>query len=260
MTTASSGARATVSETESHDEVIDDKLVYAPAVDLDTVIHAWRLVYQAYTRIDLIVPNPYELHTVDQAPASGSIVINGSFDDRIVSTLTIITDGSAGLPLDEVYPDVLRRMRRGDRPIIEIGLLADRRESFSRSIDAIFEMMRFVYWHAQLRDARILCGVHPRHVAFYKRMFGFDIAAETSVCPRVNHSPVVMLHLDIPDRLQWARVPKGLARYERQPLGEDDFTPRCAFTPNEVAESVIARYLRRHGADARRSTKGASAA
>src|SRR5699024_10861758 len=128
------------------------ELSYTCAHRLREVEMAWRLVYERYVQKKLIEQNPFNLHTVPMAIGDHACVICGperntsgatSRPGETRSTLTLIGDNPAGLPLDSVYREQLDGLRRRGRRPVEVGLLADRRRRASRSAAALFSMMRW---------------------------------------------------------------------------------------------------------------------
>src|SRR5699024_10577737 len=118
------------------------------------------------------------------------------------STLTLIGDNPAGLPLDSVYREQLDGLRRRGRRPVEVGLLADRRRRASRSAAALFSMMRWAAYftlHVQYTD--IVIGVHPHHARFYMHCFGFEKLAAPTRYPLVRDNPVIPLRLPLQEAL-----------------------------------------------------------
>lgn len=222
-------------------------LTVGVATELNEIVEAWRLVYDLYRRIEIIDENPVGLHTNLHAVAPDTSVIVGQLDGEAVSTLTIMQDGPYGLPLDSVYNRQLNLLRRLGRPILEVGLLADRREKAGRAMAAIMEMMRYAFWNAALNGADLLCGVHPHHAQFYIRTFGFDTIGPVTVYPTVRNQPVVLLRLDIPGQMRCNPLPRGVDMYLRNPLSSDAFDQRYPLEPRRVTSTPIARYLRHRG-------------
>lgn len=230
-------------------------LNYSIARSLDEVIEAWQLVYDAYHRDDLIDANAFGLHTVPQAIGANTSVVLGCLGPLPVSTVTAYTDGPAGLPLDTVYHAELQATRAAGRRIMEVGLFADRREHLNRAAEGLFELMRFVYYFAlYLPVDDVVIGVHPRHVPFYTRFFGFDQAGGMRNYPTVKDRPAVLLRFDMHSIPGRPALPKGLAYFVENPVSDAMFDRRFRFDEATIAGSPVARFL------ATRSAKAPSAA
>src|SRR2546421_4112568 len=171
-------------------------LHYHIASTIEDVLDAWRLVYLSYQRDELIDPNPFGIHTVPQAVGPNTAVAIARYGNLAVSTLSAYADGPAGLPLESVYHWEIEAIRRSGRLPMEVGLLADRRDQVSRSVESLFELMRFAFYFAvDLASEQGIVGVvgvHPRHAPFYKRLFGFEQIGALKSYPSVRDRPVVL--------------------------------------------------------------------
>lgn len=219
-------------------------LRFRPAGGLSDVLAAWQLVYNSYRRIDLVPPNRYRIHTSTQAVGPQSAVISGQIGPLTVTTLTAIEDGPAGLPLDRVYHEELAHLRAQGRRMMEVGLFADRRENLTRHSEALLQLMRYVWhWGRQLDVSDFIIGVHPRHARFYSRAFGFEQFAEETTYEAVNDHPVVLLRGEPAVQLQRDRRPRGIQYFIENPIDLSLFERRYLFPDDEVAASLIGRFL-----------------
>jgi len=223
---------------------------FSVASSLAEVQEAWSLVHDAYCRIGLIDRNRHGLHTVPNAVSPATSVIVGKVDQKVVSTLSIIPEAQQPIPLQKIYPDELDALRASGHKLLEVGLLADRREHISRAMVSIFEMMRYVFWRSYLTHTDIIIGVHPHHSGFYINSFGFTQIGQESTHPLVKDHPVVLLRLDLHTTLKIEPVPKRLIHYVNNPLTDEDFANRYNFDPQEVEASVIGSYLKEKTAQA----------
>ena len=217
------------------------------AETVEDVQGAWGLVYKAYRRRELIDPNPFRLHTTDEAIGSHAAVVLGQLDELTVTTLTVIGDSDKGLPLDRVYRDVLDEARASGRRLMEVGLFADRRDKLARSVEALFQLMRYTFYygiHYKIND--IVIGVHPRHARFYIRSFGFEHMGSPRTYPVVNDHPVVLLRGDIEANIKRDPPHPSLEYYQQYPVDREDFERRFSFTPNQLENTPLQEYLHGH--------------
>lgn len=205
---------------------------------------AWSLVYASYLQSGLIHPNSAAVHAVPQAVQDQAVVVSGKVGPTPVYTMSGYMDGAMGLPLDLVYPEQLDAMRDNGRILGEIGLFAQHRNFTSRPVNALFELIRHVthfILHCGATDGVI--GVHPRHVGFYTRLLGFEVAGPEKVYPTVRHNPVVLLRID------WARataqraLPRGLKYLVDRALGASFFAKRFRFQESALAGTPVERYF-----------------
>lgn len=211
---------------------------------LEQVESAWGLVYDRYAEMGLIGENPYHIHVAPTVVGPDTCVIWGPEGPDIGYTMTALRDNPAGLALDSVYASDLDKLRRDGRRLLEVGMLADRRRHASRSIGALFGMMRSaVYFalHTGLTD--VVIGVHPRHVQFYVRCYGFEQFAAARDYPLVRNHPVVPLRLRLVEKLAEDTLPRGLAHARNNPLGAQEFAQRFTFEPKQLRGSRIAAYV-----------------
>ena len=221
------------------------------ATSLEQVESAWRLVYERYTQIGLIDENPFGMHAVPSAVGQHACVIWGAEGSKVGYTMTLFRDNPMGLALDSVYAGHLDELRRKGRRLLEVGMLADRRQCASRGIRALFGMMRWAIHyalHTGLTD--IVIGVHPRHAQFYVRCYGFEQFAPPTSYPMVRNNPVVPLRLRLLEGLAKDELPRGLADARDNPLPGSKFSHRFAFEPEQLHGSLIAGLLKaRYGVD-----------
>lgn len=213
------------------------------AQSLEQVERAWRLVHDTYAGLGLINPNAHQVHVVPEAVHPAAAVITHEVENQTRATLTVMPDCRAGLPLDCIYPTELAQLRSAGQRLVEIGLLADTSTRATQSAKVIIEMMRHAFWFAWLHKANIVVGVHPHHVGFYCRYFGFQCFGEASTHPTVNHWPVVPLFIAVDQTLQQTNWPKGVAALVRAPMPLGAFNQRVRLTRERVAGTAIGHYL-----------------
>lgn len=215
------------------------------ATSLEQVQAAWQLVYERYAEMGLINPNPFGIHAVPGAVGKHACVIWGPDGSGVGHTMTLFRDNPMGLALDSVYAQELDALRQAGRRLLEVGMLADRRESAARGIGALFSMMRWAIHyglHTELTD--IVIGVHPRHAAFYVRCYGFEEFAAPTDYPLVRNNPVVGLRLRLREMLANDVLPRGLTDARDNPIPASAFHDRFAFEPGQMRGSLIAGFLK----------------
>ena len=153
--------------------------------------YAWR-GYQASTELDSTLPRG--------ARASFYVTLLAGSVEKPLGTVTIGVDAAAGLFVDDVNKREVDAVRAKGRRVCELIRLAvdevaDSRRVLASLFEAIYVLGRNIF---DVTD--VFVEVNPRHVMFYRRIFGFVVAAETKVCPRVG-APSVLLRLDV-DQLE----------------------------------------------------------
>jgi hypothetical protein len=217
----------------------------ACASTLEQVQSAWGLVYDRYTQMGLIDENPFGIHAVPGAVGQHACVIWGPEGPDVGYTMTLFRDNPMGLALDSVYACELDELRGKGRRLLEVGMLADRRQSAARGVGALFSMMRWAVYYALHTDLTdIVIGVHPRHAQFYVRCYGFEEFAAPTSYPLVRDNPVVPLRLRLRETLAKDVLPRGLADARDHPIPASAYSRRFAFAPEQLRGSLIAGFLK----------------
>ncbi|MFH7044725.1 hypothetical protein ABT392_20795 [Paucibacter sp. JuS9] len=117
--------------------------------------------------------------------------------DTMSGTLSVRLDGPQGLSADECFGAELDELRLNGSRICEFTRLA-MEELEAPSKDALARLFQtaYVYAHHRCRAELLVIEVNPRHVAFYRRMLGFSVAAETRFNERVR-APAVLMILEL---------------------------------------------------------------
>ncbi len=211
----------------------------ACASSLEQVQSAWGLVYDRYTQMGLIDENPFGIHAVPGAVGQHACVIWGPEGPDVGYTMTLFRDNPMGLALDSVYACELDELRGKGRRLLEVGMLADRRQSAARGVGALFSMMRWAVYYALHTDLTdIVIGVHPRHAQFYVRCYGFEEFAAPTSYPLVRDNPVVPLRLRLRETLAKDVLPRGLADARDNPIPASAFRIASRLTPDQLRGSV----------------------
>lgn len=129
-------------------------------------------------------------------PTSSELTLVATQHGSAVGTLTLRFDGPARLRADESYGEEIDAVRSEGRSVCELGRFAVAPQAQSKAvIAALFGRVRaIVRGRRDVTD--VFVEVNPRHVAFYRRGFGFEVAAEGRLCPRVL-APSVLLRLEV---------------------------------------------------------------
>lgn len=120
--------------------------------------------------------------------------------DALVGTLTLGLDGERGLAADESYGDAIDAVRRAGRGVCELTRLALTTDADSRSVLSALFGAAYLVGRRLHSVTDVFVEVNPRHAVFYRRLFGFVVAAGERVCPRVM-APAVLLRLEV-ERLE----------------------------------------------------------
>jgi len=232
----------------------DQFLSFYVATNIQQVTEAWRLVYQSYVKSHLINPNPHSIHTAMPAVGLDTAVIFGRKNSAMVTTLSAFIDRcqpDSRLPLDRVYAAQLDKLRSQNCQLMEVGLFADRRGKLTRSVEALYELMRYVFhFGCQHQVTDIVIGVHPHHKRFYKRSFGFEELGPTLNYPAVNNHAVQLLRGDVKAAIDRQPRHPTVQHYLDNTVDQKLYTDRFLFTSEQIKGTSIEAYqdyLDQHG-------------
>jgi hypothetical protein len=141
----------------------------------------------------------YRLCSDDSASRPGATLI-ATERDALVGTLTLSVDGPHGLAADESYGGAIDAVRHARGGVCELTRLALTTDADSRSVLSALFGAAYLVGRRLHSVTDVFVEVNPRHAVFYRRLFGFVVAAGQRVCPRVM-APAVLLRLEV-ERLE----------------------------------------------------------
>ena len=130
----------------------------------------------------------------DPAPAPNRITIAAHDSDAIVATVTIGLDSSEGLFIDGLYSEEANQLRSEGRRIAEFTKLAVDNNAHSKPLLAALFHIAYICARRINRCTDLLIEVNPRHVAFYRRMLGFEPFGDLRTDARVG-APAMLLRM-----------------------------------------------------------------
>ncbi|HET7033622.1 MAG TPA: long-chain N-acyl amino acid synthase, partial [Casimicrobiaceae bacterium] len=115
--------------------------------------------------------------------------------EGMLGTCTLGFDGPRGLRAEATYGDVIRAARAAGRRVGEITRLA---VDSTDSMTVLASLFNLAYVAGKGIDevTDVFVEVNPRHVVFYTRLLGFEIAGEERICERAA-APAVLLHAEM---------------------------------------------------------------
>jgi hypothetical protein len=143
-----------------------------------------------------------------------------------------------GLPLEGLYREEVRGLRRQGRRLFETGSLASR-DLELREFVQVFQTLMHLGWQYMTGrglDTTVI-AVNPRHSAYYQRLCGFVSLGPRRAYDKVRGAPAEAFYLD-PDLMR-ARAPAMHRRFFAAPLPKE-----CLQAPRLPVELV--RHFARH--------------
>lgn len=193
--------------------------VFKIADSTDELLNAYKLLYHEYLHAGYIKENKNKILFTKHHLLPKTTVFVAKSGKATISTATLVRDSKQfGLPMDELYSTELKKLRRENRKIIEVGSLASNRFQFTRRGIQNFTKLLFLY--CVFVDADDVCVmVNPKHVAVYKRLCDLEVFGEEKYYPKVN-APAVALRADV-SRVRQKLHSKGLMASYREKLDSD---------------------------------------
>jgi hypothetical protein len=133
----------------------------------------------------------------DAADCSKQVTLVAKEGDVALGTLTIGIDSSGGgLYVEHCFPEEVSALRERAHKLAELTRLAVDHCKHSRAVLAALFQSAYFVCRVEHNASDVLIEVNPRHVAFYRRAFGFRPAAQERTSPRVGASSILM-HLEM---------------------------------------------------------------
>jgi len=167
-----------------------DRLRIAVADSVQQLEAAWDLVKRRYVWRGYQCDQRGDGLGGQKTQSQTTLIVNAG--DATVGTITVRVDGPRGLLAENTHPGTIDAIRNTGGKVCEITQLAiadvgDSRTVLAKLLSIAHFVMRKVY---QATD--IFIEVNPRHVDFYRRVLGFEVASGERVCARVG-APSVLL-------------------------------------------------------------------
>ena len=170
-------------------------MILKVATTFAEIIEGWRLVYHQYVKSALIGTNPFSVFTYPEYISRNTAVILGKEGEKSVCSVSAVLDSHHGLPLDNCFHEELDGLRKENKKLIEIGLLANLAEKASPFylIALLSSIARFGVY-SNFHD--YIIGVHPRRAKFFKDIFGFNQIGVPKSYHKLGDARVILLHAD----------------------------------------------------------------
>ncbi|HET8579184.1 MAG TPA: hypothetical protein VFO18_18960 [Methylomirabilota bacterium] len=205
------------------------------ATDLDAFDQVFRLIHDQYVARGYATPHPSGWRLSLHNALSTTRVFIARAAQRVIATLTLITESPLGLPMGEIYADELDTLHNEERRFGEVSALAIDPEYRQLGMAILLRLIRMMVLYAsELARLTDLCiAVNPRHVALYRNAFQFEVIGPLKPYGKVNGASAVALRFDL-----------GLVKALRRELGESppmrDGIHRALFDQDTCRE-VLAR-------------------
>jgi hypothetical protein len=171
---------------------------------------AFRLVYDGYMHRGLTVPNRHRMRITPYQLSRSAQVFVALNDRSVVSTLTLVEDSPAGLPMESLFQREIQSLRRGGSRLAEVTSLTHGLPSERLDWSIAERLMSLMAQFAMAQNIdRLLIVVCPQHSVFYKRIafhpFGevrnySDVCGKPALPMEVNLKQLKFNHPQVYDR------------------------------------------------------------
>ena len=193
-----------------------------PAETLEELKAAYRLVYKEFLKRGYCAPNVSEMHYhfFCTLPESRTFFLEEK--GKLLGTLSLIVDSPCGLPLEAVFHDELNALRKPERKLAEVGLLAMDESAFGekrflltnfQKLASTFKLFKIMFDCARFSGVTdLIIGIHPKHEALYRYLM-FETIGPVRSYPGVCGKPVLQMRLRMESAIQGASLGKIAPRY-----------------------------------------------
>ena len=172
-----------------------------------------------------------------------TVTLVAKFEGHVVMTVSLVPDNTLlGLPLESIYKDEVKRLRRERRRLAEVISLAAAKEINLREFRQIFiTLIKLgIHYHMSRGGDTWVITVNPRHRDFYTKALVRALGPPRSYAAVLDH-PAEAYYLDV--ALMKAQTPKMHQEiFTDPPPAEASGPPGCC--PHLV------RYLGGHASEA----------
>ena len=178
----------------------------------ETRERAYRLAYRVYEKKGYVPPdeNGRIVSDYDTRPETLTVLVEDAAGSD-AGTISLVFDGAAGLPCDEIFGPEVAQLRSQGRRLLEVTRLAIGEEhGSSKALLTLLCNVPFAYGLRAGGCTDLVIEVNPRHVAYYVRLLKFEILGPERPCPRVQGAPAVLLRADLGTYLSEMRRVGGM--------------------------------------------------
>jgi len=129
--------------------------------------------------------------------------------ERIVGTIAVRFESEAGFNAEATFPEEIEALRKEGHDLCEFSRLAvDEDLVDSKRVLAQLFHLAYLHGHRLAGCGTLIIEVNPRHVAFYRRLLGFEVRSEVRMNRRVD-APAVLMTLDLFKGAEWVALYGG---------------------------------------------------
>ena len=181
---------------------------------------AFQLIYKEYLRKGycLARPSKMRISIYNALPETATFCLWRN--DIMLATASLILDSPMGLPMEDVYPNEIHKLRSGGRKLSEVSLLALNSAVISKGIlplyyaerlRCLYHIFKPIFWYARetVGSSDLCIAMNPIHKLLYSSMH-FEQFGEERVYESVNANPSIAMRLNFDDIDERGKKTPGL--------------------------------------------------
>ena len=167
---------------------------YKIASTQEELRHAFALLERSYVERGIAGSGQIRMKILNILPTTTTfIALRG---DAVVGTVSLIEDSELGLPIEQVHPEDVARVRNRHRKLAEVGALALEKTERRSAISIMLFNMLYRWARNWRRVDDLLIGIHPSARHFYDAVLQFRRIGATRSYETLNGAASVPMVLD----------------------------------------------------------------
>lgn len=183
------------------------KIEYRVARTRDELEKAYHLVYKEYLKKKYTEETKAQIRLSEHNALPSTTTFIAKTEDQVLATVTIIPDSPLGIPMDKIYNEELSELRKNNKKICEISMLATNPELFgkgmatmlnSKKLFFVFFLFKLVFDYARdiLKLDYLCITINPKHQLTYDFLL-FRNLGELKSYEHANGAPAIAKYLDL---------------------------------------------------------------
>lgn len=167
----------------------------------ELLLQSYQLVYQRYIDVGFCKKNENQIYfgLHDLLPDTRTFV--AEIEGKVIATLSVIIDNSAGLPCDHLFKDEVNHFRDTSKYLAEISRFAVSQD-FKKYSVVIFQYLFQLLYHSYVIGSNVtdcIIMVEPRHCKVYKK-FGFNEISDIKLDNDADNAESKLMRLQLKEK------------------------------------------------------------
>ena len=167
---------------------------------------AFRLTYKEYFQKGYCSPHASQMRVLFHNALPETVTFCLWRDQTLIATASLISDSVAGIPMEEVYPNEIKKLRAEGRKLCEVSSLALNSEVISSGIlpiyyaerlRSLYHIFKPIFWYIKntINYTDLCIAMNPIHKLLYSSLH-FEEFGNERVYESVNGNPSIAMRLN----------------------------------------------------------------